>query len=82
MLRLVLAQKVLWIYIKLEMGAFCEDLCNFSLDSLDDSFLLLRGHPTHFLLDASLHLLTVLDLLTDGNFIACGHHRLDIVLQV
>ena len=64
------------------MGALGEDLGHFAIDSLDHTFFLFRSHILHLLLDAGLHLLSILGLLTDGDSEADVHQCLDVVLQV
>jgi len=64
------------------MGALCENLGNFALNSFDDTSLLVDGHVLHFFFDSCLHLDTVLKLLAYCYFITGRHHGFDVVLEV
>ena len=82
MLSLVLSLQVLGIEVHLEMCSLGVDLLNLSHDALNYFLPFFGIHRLHLFFDSLLHLLAVLSLFTNGDFMASHDQGFNVVLQV
>ena len=81
MLGIVVTKEVSLIDLDVVVSSLCEDIDDFSVDGFDNFLPLLSCFTNRLFLNSFLHLLTILCLFADSNFVAMFNQGLNIVLK-